>query len=175
ALQLFDEQEERLQALARLLRTGPDRVLEKVEQLLSAQRQMEKELSGLKSKLASASSDDLLQQAVQVDSLKVLAAQVEGLDREGLRNMVDQLKNKLGKGVVLLATVEDDKVSLVAGVSKDATAEVKAGDLVRYVAEKLGGKGGGRPDMAQGGGSDIAALPSALEGIAAWVKQQLAT
>src|SRR5690606_35602026 len=107
ALQLFDEQEERLQALARLLRTGPDRVLEKVEQLLSAQRQMEKELSGLKSKLASASSDDLLQQAVQVDSLKVLAAQVEGLDREGLRSMVDQLKNKLGKGVVLLATVED--------------------------------------------------------------------
>lgn len=173
ALQLYDEQEELLQTIGRLLKTSPERSVEKLEQLLSAQRQTEKELAGLKSKLASASSDDLLEQARQVGDLKVLAAQVDGLDSAGLRSMVDQLKNKLGNGVVLLAAVEDSKVSLVAGVSKQATAQVKAGDLVRHAAGQLGGKGGGRPDMAQGGGNDVDALPAVLESIGTWVDEQL--
>lgn len=173
ALQIFDEQEERLQEAARLLKTGPDRLVEKLEQVLSAQRQMEKELAALKSKLAAASSEDLLEQAQQVDDLKVLAAQVDGLDSKGLRTMVDQLKNKLGNGVVLLAAVDNGKVSLVAGVTKEASSRVKAGDLVRHAAEQLGGKGGGRPDMAQGGGSDVAAVPAVLQGISSWVGEQL--
>jgi alanyl-tRNA synthetase len=112
-------------------------------------------------------------QAVEIDGIKVLAANLEGADPKSLRDTVDQLKNKLGTAVVILSVVDGDRVSLVAGVTKDATDKVKAGDLLKHVATQIGGKGGGRPDMAQGGGTDAAALPAALEGVVDWVKTQL--
>jgi alanyl-tRNA synthetase len=175
ALHLFDQQQQRLADLSRLVKSAPDRVVEKVEQVIASNRQLEKEISALKAKLASASSEDLLQEAKTVGDLKVLARQVEGVDGKALRSMVDQLKNKLGNNaVVLLAAAEDGKVSLVAGVSQQATKRIKAGDLVRKVAEQVGGKGGGRPDMAQGGGTDVDALPAALAAVPQWVEGQLA-
>lgn len=173
ALHLVDQQQEKLLEIARLLKSGPERVVEKVEQVVAGNRQLEKEVAALKAKLASSSSEDLLQKAKQVGDLRVLATQVEGVDSKDLRSMVDQLKNKLGNAVVLLASVDGDKVSLVAGVSKEATSQIKAGDLVRTVAEQVGGKGGGRPDMAQGGGTDIDALPGALAAVPEWVDRQL--
>ena len=105
--------------------------------------------------------------------MRVLAAHLEGADPKSLRDTVDQLKNKLGKAVVILATVADGKVSLVAGVTKDETSKVKAGDLLGFVAAQLGGKGGGRPDMAQGGGTDVAALPAALASVQGWVAERV--
>ncbi|MCW8194017.1 alanine--tRNA ligase [Proteobacteria bacterium 005FR1] len=174
ALRLFDQQQQRLAELARLLKAAPDRVVEKAEQVIAGNRQLEKEMSALKAKLASASSDDLLAEAKTIGDLKVLAKKVEGVDGKALRSMVDQLKNKLGNAVVLLAAAEDGKVSLVAGVSQQATKQIKAGDLVRTVAEQVGGKGGGRPDMAQGGGPDVEALPAALAAVPGWVEEQLA-
>jgi alanyl-tRNA synthetase len=174
ALRLFDQQQQRLAELARLLKAAPDRVVEKTEQVIAGNRQLEKEVSALKAKLASASSEDLLAEAKTIGDLKVLAKKVEGVDGKALRSMVDQLKNKLGNAVVLLAAAEDGKVSLVAGVSQQATKQIKAGDLVRIVAEQVGGKGGGRPDMAQGGGSDVDALPAALAAVPGWVEEQLA-
>jgi alanyl-tRNA synthetase len=115
----------------------------------------------------------VLSQAVDVDGIKVLALNIEGADTKSLREMADQFKNKLGSAVVLLAAVEDDKVALIAGVTQDATSKVKAGDLMGYVAGQLGGKGGGRPDMAQGGGTDVAALDAALASVVPWVKSRL--
>ncbi|MFN3785380.1 MAG: DHHA1 domain-containing protein, partial [Thiothrix sp.] len=108
-----------------------------------------------------------------VGGIRVLAAHLEGTDPKSLRDTVDQLKNKLGKAVIVLATVVDGKVSLVAGVSKDETAKVKAGDLLSFVAGQIGGKGGGRPDMAQGGGTDVAALPAALAAVQGWVAERV--
>ncbi len=127
----------------------------------------------LRAKLASGSGTDLAAGAVEIDGIKVLAAQLEGTDAKSLRAAVDQLKDKLGNAVVLLAALEGDKVSLVAGVGKNISARVPAGELVGAVAALLGGKGGGRPDMAQGGGSDTAALPAALAGVPDWVRQRL--
>ena len=138
-------------------------------QLVERNRRLEKELEQLKAKLASAAGTDLAGKAVSVDGVKVLAADLEGADPKSLRDTLDQLKNKLQSAVILLATVADGKVSLVAGVTKDLTDRVKAGDLVKVAAEKVGGRGGGRPDMAQAGGSDPAALPEALALVEPWV------
>jgi alanyl-tRNA synthetase len=173
ALALFDKVEELVDASARTIKANRDNLTEKLEQLVAQNRKLEKDLAQLKTKLATAGSVDLLGQAQEVAGVKVLALNLEGADSKSLRDSVDQFKNKLGTAVVLLAAVEDDKVALVAGVTQDATGKVKAGDLVRYVAEQLGGKGGGRPDMAQGGGADIASLDSALSSVVPWVKQQL--
>ncbi|MEX1032199.1 MAG: alanine--tRNA ligase [Cellvibrionaceae bacterium] len=173
ALRLFDQQQQSLRAISQLLKSTPDRVLEKAEQLVAVNRQLEKEIAGLKAKLASSSSDDLLTKAIDVGDVKVLAVRVDGVDGKALRAMVDQLKNKLGDAVVLLASAESGKVSLVAGVSQAVSKRVKAGDLVRTVAEQVGGKGGGRPDMAQGGGTQVDALPAALEAVPGWVSEQL--
>ena len=123
--------------------------------------------------MASQAGSSLADQAVEIGGIRVLAANLEGADPKSLRDTVDQLKNKLGKAVVILAAVADGKVSLVAGVTKDETAKVKAGDLLGFVAGKIGGKGGGRPDMAQGGGTDVAALPAALAAVAAWVAERV--
>jgi alanyl-tRNA synthetase len=173
ALALFDKVEELVDASARTIKANRDNLTEKLEQLVAQNRKLEKDLAQLKTKLATAGSVDLLGQAQDVAGLKVLALNLEGADSKSLRDSVDQFKNKLGTAVVLLAAVEDDKVALVAGVTQDATGKVKAGDLVRYVAEQLGGKGGGRADMAQGGGADVAALDAALASVLPWVKQQL--
>lgn len=172
ALAWLNEVNARLSHVARLLKSSSNEVLDKTEALIQRNRALEKELEQLKGKIASQAGSNLADQALDVAGIKVLAANLEGADPKSLRDTVDQLKNKLGKAVVILATVADGKVSLVAGVTKDETAKVKAGDLLGFVASQLGGKGGGRPDMAQGGGSDVAALPKALESVQAWVAER---
>ncbi|WP_339897009.1 alanine--tRNA ligase [uncultured Gilvimarinus sp.] len=173
ALALFDQLNARLQHAASVVKASPDTLIDKIEQLAQQNRKLEKDLAALKTKLATAGSRDLLAEAVEVDGIKVLAVKLEGADAKSLRDSVDQMKNKLGSSVVLLACEDDGKIALVAGVSKDVTDRIKAGDLMRHVATQVGGKGGGRPDMAQGGGSDVAALEGALGSVAGWVKDAL--
>jgi alanyl-tRNA synthetase len=136
-------------------------------------RTLEKELEQLKGKLASLQGGELLGKAIEIKGVKVLVEQLSGVEPKALRDTLDQLKNKLGSGVVVLAVTQDDKVSLVAGVTKDLTGRVKAGDLIRDLSARVGGKGGGRPDMAQGGGNDVAALPAALASVAALLESTL--
>ncbi len=165
ALQWINSGEQVLSEIAALVKGNRETTLEKVRGLNERSRQLEKEIERLSAKLASAQSGDLLSQVQEVSGLKVLAAQLDGVDPKSLRDMLDQLKNKLGSGIVVLMTAQDDKVSVVAGVTKDLTSQVKAGDLVRELAARLGGKGGGRPDMAQGGGTDVGAMPAALSAV----------
>jgi len=167
----LDRLQAELDQVAAQVKGGRDNVVVKVEQLVTAHRKLEKELQALKSKMASAAGSDLASQAQDVGGIKVLAVQIEAGDREALLSTMDQLKNKLGSAVILLAAVEGDTIALVAGVTKDLTSRFKAGDLMKVVAGMIGGKGGGRPDMAQGGGSDIGALPQALETVSAWVRR----
>ncbi|WP_097460313.1 alanine--tRNA ligase [Mangrovitalea sediminis] len=169
ALDWFDATESTLREVASLVKANRDAVIEKVQVAVERSRQLEKELAQLKGKLASAAGSDLASSAKEVGGVKVVAAEMAGADRKGLMETVDQLKNKLGSGIVVLASVEDGKVSLVAGVTKDLTARVRAGDLVRDLAAEVGGKGGGRPDMAQGGGTDADKLPAALASVEARV------
>lgn len=170
ALDYCGRGESMLSELSAMVRGSRDSVVDKYRALADRTRNLEKEIERLNAKLASAQSGDLLSHVIEIEGIKVLATQVEGVDAKGLRDMLDQLKNKLGSGVVVLAAVEGDKVSLVAGVTKDLTAKVKAGDLVRNLAAQLGGKGGGRPDMAQGGGTDLAALPAAINSVGELVR-----
>jgi alanyl-tRNA synthetase len=142
-----------------------------VQQTLDRNRQLEKEIDGLKAQLASLAGSDLASSAVDVAGLKVVAAEMPGADRQALMETADQLKNKLGEGVVVLASVEDGKVTLVSGVTKSATGRVKAGDIMKYLCAQLDGKGGGRPDMAQGGGNDASKLTEVLAGVADWVEK----
>ena len=149
-------------------------MLDKLEQLLARQREQDKELERLRGKLASQAGDGLLDQAVDVAGARVLAAQLDITDAKALREQADRLRDKLGSAVLVLAGVAGDKVSLVAAVSADLTDRVKAGDLAGAVAQQVGGKGGGRPDMAMAGGNQPQALPAALAGVADWVRQRLA-
>ncbi|MGB6242127.1 MAG: alanine--tRNA ligase [Castellaniella sp.] len=158
---------------AALLKTQPVDVPERVQALQHQARQIERELERLQDKLAAAAGSDLAGQAVDVAGVKLLATRLNGVDPKALRGMVDQLKSKLSNAVILLAAVTDGKISLVAGVSPELTARVKAGDLVGAIAAQVGGKGGGRPDMAMGGGSDIAALDGAVAGAADWLAARL--
>jgi alanyl-tRNA synthetase len=171
AIQWLKADEDRLQRIAGLVKAGRDDLDDKVQQLVERNRALEKELEQLKGKLASAAGSDLAGKAVEVSGIKVLAAKLDGVDPKSLRDTMDQLKNKLGSAVVVLATVNEGKVSLVAGVTQDQTKRLKAGDLIRVVAEKVGGKGGGRPDMAQAGGNDPQALPEALALVEPWVRE----
>lgn len=173
ALAWAEETERQLQTAAQLLKTNRQNIIAKLEQTFEEKRQLEKELARLKSQLAGSKSSDLISQAVDIQGIKVLAAQVDGVDAKTLRELVDQLKEKLHTGILILATVEDQKVRLVAGATQNCTDRLSAGALVSFVAEQLGGKGGGRPDMAQGGGENPAALPSALKAIPDWVQKQL--
>jgi alanyl-tRNA synthetase len=162
-----------LASIAGLLKSAPEKAPEKVEQLIEKNRLLEKQLERLNAKLASFAGSELGTQAVDVDGIKVLAVKLEDVDPKSLRDMVEQLKNKLGSAAVVLAVVEGDKVSLTAGVTKDQMGRIKAGDLVNFVATKVGGKGGGRPDMAQAGGNDPSGLADALAQVPAWVQAQL--
>lgn len=173
AIQRITDDEARLDSLAKLVKGSRDDVTDKVTQLLERQRKLEKELEQLKGKLASSAGSDLASQAEDVDGIKVLAARLDGADTKSLRDTVDQLKNKLGTAAIVLGSVDGDKITLIAGVSKDATDRIKAGDLVNCVAQQVGGKGGGRPDMAQAGGNNPAALDGALAGVTAWVSETL--
>ncbi|HET8850233.1 MAG TPA: DHHA1 domain-containing protein, partial [Marinobacter sp.] len=173
ALEWVDSTERTLRETARLVKATRDTVVEKVQQALDRNRQLEKDVDALKAKLASSAGSDLAGSAVEVAGLKVVAAELDGADRKALMETADQLKNKLGEGVVVLATVEDGKVTLVAGVTKSATHRIRAGDLMKHLAEQVDGKGGGRPDMAQGGGNDPSKLAAALEGVPAWVEKNI--
>ncbi|RLJ22017.1 alanine--tRNA ligase [bacterium endosymbiont of Escarpia laminata] len=172
ALEWVEADEERVQRLADLVKSGRDDIEEKVINILDRNRKLEKELEQLKAKLASAAGSDLASGAIEVGGVKVLAAKLESADPKSLRDTMDQLKNKLGSAVIVLATVSGEKVSLVAGITKDLTGKMKAGDLVRMVAEQVGGKGGGRPDMAQAGGNNPEALPDALAQVEKWVREK---
>ena len=173
AMRYIGETEKHLAQIASLLKADAGMVETKVQQLIDRSRSLEKELEQLKSKLASTQGGDLATQAVDIDGVKVLAAKMEGGDAKSLRDTVDQLKNKLGAAVVILAAVEGDKVSLVAGVTKAETQRVRAGDLVNSVAQQVGGKGGGRPDLAMAGGKDPSGLDAALQAVPDWVRSQL--
>lgn len=173
AMARFNEAEQQLSTIGSMLKAGRDNAAQKVELLLANQRKMEKELEKLQAKLAGSAGADLASAAQDIDGIKVLAARLDGADGKTLRNTMDQLKNKLGKAAIILAGVDGDKVALVAGVTKAESKRVKAGDMLKMVAEQIGGKGGGRPDMAQGGGGDPAAVTAALDAVAPWVAQQL--
>ncbi|WP_050477898.1 alanine--tRNA ligase [Herbaspirillum rhizosphaerae] len=169
ALALVQSLSNRVNEAAAALKAQPEELIQRIAQVQDHVKSLEKELSALKSKLAANQGDELLTQAVDVNGIKVLAATLEGADVTALRETMDKLKDKLKTAAIVLASVKDGKVSLIAGVTADATSKVKAGELVNFVAQQVGGKGGGRPDMAQAGGTDPSGLPKALEGVAAWV------
>ena len=173
ALAYVQEQEARLSGAASLLKAQPQDVGQKIVQLMDGARALEKELARLKSKAASAQGHDLALQAADVGGVKVLSVALEGADAKALRETLDKLKDKLKSAAVVLASTEGGKVSLIAGVTADLTAKVKAGELVNFVAQQVGGKGGGRADMAQAGGTDVAKLPAALASVQIWVQQKL--
>ncbi len=174
ALEWVEETEQTLREAAKLVKGSRESLVEKVQQTLDRNRQLEKDINALQAKLASSAGSDLASSAVDVAGLKVVASEMEGADRKALMETADQLKNKLGEGVVVLASVEDGKVTLVAGVTKSATGRIKAGDLMKHLAAQVDGKGGGRPDMAQGGGNDPSKLADALAGVPAWVEKNIA-
>ena len=174
ALDFIAQEERRLDEAAQLLGGNAGDVVDKLRQLLDRQKKLERELESLKAKAAAGATADLAASAPEVAGVKVVAARIEGLDAKSLRDAVDQLKSRLGNAVIVLASVEDGKASLVAGVQGSALGKVKAGELLSHVAGQIGGKGGGRPDMAQGGGPDGPALVAALAGVPAWVAERLA-
>ncbi|QBB70880.1 alanine--tRNA ligase [Pseudolysobacter antarcticus] len=172
ALDLVAEKEQRLVEVGHLLAASSNDVLDKLRQLFDKQKKLERELDSYKSKAAQSATRDLAETAVDVAGFKVIAARLDGLDAKALRDGVDQLKNKLGDCVVLLASGVDGKIALVGGVHGKALTKLKAGDLVSHVAQQIGGKGGGRPDLAQGGGEDTPLLLAALDSVMQWVAQK---
>ncbi|MFP2507428.1 alanine--tRNA ligase [Buttiauxella gaviniae] len=173
ALANLHAQSEQLQDIAQLLKGDSQNLNEKVRSVLERTRQLEKELQQLKEQQAVQESANLSSKAVDVKGVKLLVSELANVEPKMLRTMVDDLKNQLGSAIIVLATVSEGKVSLIVGVSKDVTDRVKAGELIGVIAQQVGGKGGGRPDMAQAGGTDTAALPGALAGVEAWVAAKL--
>ncbi len=173
ALKLINTQQTLINQLAAEFKAPPSEITHKVSQFSEHAKSLEKELARLKSKLASSQGDDLVSQAVEIAGIKVLAATLEGADANALRETMDKLKDKLKSAAIVLASVNDGKVSLAAGVTPDLIAKIKAGDLVNFVAQQVGGKGGGKPDMAMAGGTDASQLPKALASVQAWVKDKI--
>ncbi|EHN99813.1 alanine--tRNA ligase [Escherichia coli] len=164
---------DRLSEVAHLLKGDSNNLADKVRSVMERTRQLEKELQQLKEQAAAQESANLSSKAIDVNGVKLLVSELSGVEPKMLRTMVDDLKNQLGSTIIVLATVAEGKVSLIAGVSKDVTDRVKAGELIGMVAQQVGGKGGGRPDMAQAGGTDAAALPAALASVKGWVSAKL--
>ena len=173
AMAMLHAQSDQLSDIAQLLKGDSHNLGEKVRAALERTRQLEKELQQLKEQAAAQESANLSSKAEEINGVKLLVSELTGVEPKMLRTMVDDLKNQLGSTIVVLATVADGKVSLIAGVSKDVTDRVKAGELVGMVAQQVGGKGGGRPDMAQAGGTDASALPAALASVKGWVSAKL--
>ena len=173
AVALCDQLQDAISDVANVVRASGSNLGDKVRQLLDDNRRLQKEIEALKSKLANASGTDLMANLRDVSGVKVLATVVEGADAKSLRGVADQVRSKLDKGAFLLAAIDGDKAALVAGVTNNLTDNVKAGDLLKYVTAQVGGKGGGRPDMAQGAASDVEALPAALASVYNWVDEQL--
>ncbi|WP_372766956.1 alanine--tRNA ligase [Pseudoalteromonas sp.] len=172
AVAYINKQAETLSAIAALVKGDSNNVLDKVSALVERAKGLEKEIAQLNDKLASAAGASLLDAVIDVNGVKLLVANVEGTESKALRGMVDDLKNKLGSGIIALGVASGDKVSLIAGVTKDLTGQFKAGELVNHMASQVGGKGGGRPDMAQAGGSQPENLAAALESVNAWVSER---
>ncbi len=176
ALNWIENAEGKLHKIAEILKTDIESVDAKLSVQIDKTRKLEKELEQLKGKMASSAGSDMVSEAETIEGIKVIAKLLEGVDPKTLRDTVDQLKNKLGTAALILATVSgDSKVSLVAGVTQDATDRIKAGDLVNFVAQQVGGKGGGRPDMAQAGGNDPSGLDDALKNVPDWIRSQIYT
>jgi alanyl-tRNA synthetase len=173
AIAFAQQESDRLQRVAASLKAQPQEVDAKLAQLQEQLKALEKEMARFKQKMAASQGDDLAASAVDVKGVMVLAARLEGADVKTLRETLDQLKNKLKSSAIVLAASEGERVSLIAGVTADLIAKVKAGELVNHVARQVGGKGGGRPDMAQAGGTDSKALPKALESVREWVAERL--
>jgi alanyl-tRNA synthetase len=173
AIATLHQQSDLLQDVAQLVKGDSNNLTDKVRSVLDRTRVLEKELQQLKDQQAAQESASLSSQAKVVNGVKLLVSQLDNVEAKMLRTMVDDLKNQLGSAIIVLATTADDKVSLVAGVTKDLTDRVKAGELIGNVAQQVGGKGGGRPDMAMAGGTDINALPAALNSVEAWVASKL--
>jgi alanyl-tRNA synthetase len=173
AIALVQNQQTLVSHLARELKTPEHELTIKISQLLDSQKSLEKELARLKSKLASSQGDEIADQATEINGVKVLAALLEGADANALRETMDKLKDKLKSAAIVLASINDGKVSIAAGVTQDLIAKLKAGDLANHVASQVGGKGGGKPDMAMAGGTDPSQLPQALASVQAWVQQKL--
>ncbi|TBM09096.1 alanine--tRNA ligase [Hafnia alvei] len=173
AIAVMHQDADALREAAALVKSDAHSVADKIRAVMDKTRQLEKELQQLKDQQAAQESASLSSKAIDVKGVKLLVSHLDNVEAKMLRTMVDELKNQLGSGVVVLATTAEGKVSLVAGVTKDLTGKVKAGELIGMVAQQVGGKGGGRPDMAMAGGSDAAALPQALAGVEAWVADKL--
>ncbi len=173
ALRALRDAEAALAGVAAAVRAEPAEAAEKVQRLQQRNRELEKEIERLKAKVATSGGTDLAAGAVEVDGVKILVAQLDGVEPKTLRETMDRLKDRLGTCAIVLGSVREGKVSLIAGVSKDATDRIRAGELVNMVAGQVGGKGGGRPDMAQAGGNDPAALPGALQSVVPWVRERL--
>jgi len=173
ALAYLQSLEATVQAAAGSLKASPSELQHRIGQVLDQVRSLEKEVAALKGKLASSQGDDLILQAVDVKGLKVLAARLEGADAKTLRDTMDKLKDKLKTAVIVLAAVDGDKVQIAAGVTADSTGKVKAGELVNFVAQQVGGKGGGKADMAMAGGTEPAKIDAALASVLAWVTERV--
>ncbi|MDQ8023550.1 MAG: DHHA1 domain-containing protein, partial [Moraxellaceae bacterium] len=173
AINLILQREALLDSVASILKAPVNEVPAKLAQTQEQVKALEKELAAIKGKLASSQGDALVDSATDVGGIKVLAAKLDGADVPALREAMDKLRDKLGSAAVVLASVSDGKVALIAGVTADLTARVKAGELVNFVAQQVGGKGGGRPDMAQAGGTEPDKLPQALAAVAGWVGGKL--
>jgi len=173
ALNFVEQQSQSLFSIAALVKSDVNNVTDKVEQLISRGKQQEKEINQLKQLLAAQAGSDLVSQAIDINGVKVLIADLDGVETKALRGMVDELKNKMGSAIIMLATANDGKVGLISGVTKDLIGKVKAGELVNMVAQQVGGKGGGRPDMAQAGGSQPENISTALATVQAWLTEKL--
>jgi alanyl-tRNA synthetase len=173
ALTLVQTLAARVNEAASALKVQPDEIANRIAQVQDQVKWLEKELASLKTKMASGQGDELLSQAVDINGIKVLAATLEGADVPTLRSVMDKMKDKLKTAAIVLASVADGKVTLIAGVTADSTSKVKAGELVNFVAQQVGGKGGGRPDMAQAGGTDPSGLPTALAAVGQWVGERM--
>jgi alanyl-tRNA synthetase len=173
ALAYVQSLEATVQGAASTLKAAPIELQSRVTQVLEQVRALEKEVAQLKGKLASSKGDDLVQQAVDVKGIKVLAARLDGADAKTLRDTMDKLKDKLKSAAIVLAAVDGGKVQLAAGVTADSMGKVKAGELVNFVAQQVGGKGGGKPDMAMAGGTDASKLPGALQSVQGWVAERV--
>jgi alanyl-tRNA synthetase len=173
ALKLINAQQALISQLSANLKAPTSELTTKVAQLVDHAKSLEKELARLKSKLASSQGDDLAAQATEISGVKVLAVTLEGADANTLRETMDKLKDKLKSAAIVLASVNDGKVSLAAGVTPDLIAKIKAGELVNFVAQQVGGKGGGKPDMAMAGGSDSSQLHKALASVNDWIRSKL--
>jgi alanyl-tRNA synthetase len=170
ALEQIEAVETVVSESVQLLRADKSNFLDKIKTLVSRNKELEKEVSKLNMKLASSGGKDLADSAIEISGVKVVAHHLDGADPKSLPDALDKVKNKLQSGIVVLAAVKDGKVSLIAGVTRDLTARVNAGQLVNHIAAQVGGKGGGRPDMARAGGSDVKALPGAMASVPAYLE-----